>query len=131
MGVAAVAPLNLSDAGSWLCLRHRDLLDLVEEIGAWDSEAGMPVMWKVRDAVRDFDTFAHTEDAASSKLYLMSPSQVGRLRLLATLAPRGVENAPPWESAAAFCVEDLRTFDRAGKELIEDWIRCIRIGVLG
>lgn len=126
MGSAAVAPLKLSEAGSWLCEQHSDLRELVEEIGAW--EHGAPLMWKVRDTVRDFDSFAHAEDAASSKLYLMSPGQVGRLRLLATLAPRG---AMPWSGAAAFCVEDLEPFDRAGKELIEDWLRCVRIGVIG
>lgn len=126
MGDTAVAPLNLSEAGSWLCDRHPDLGELVKEIGAWDQ--GGPVVWKVRDVVRDFDTLHHSDDAASSKLYLMSPSQIGRLRMLATLAPRG---ASPWSPGVSFCADDLLTFDRAGKELIEDWLRCIRIGVIG
>lgn len=126
MGVTAVAPLSLSEAGSWLCARHEDLRNLVEEIGAWES--GEPVMWKVRDTIRDFDTLLCTTGAQSSKLYLMSPSQVGRLRLLATVAPRG---AYPWSNAVSFAVEDLATFDAAGKELIVDWLRCVRTGVLG
>lgn len=128
VGSAAVAPLSLSEAGSWLCSRHEDLQALVEEIDAWEN--GAPSLWRVRNVVRDFDMLHHAEDAASSKLYLMSPSQVGRLRLLATLAPR-VVNDGPWSGAVSFSVDDLLTFDRAGKELIEDWLRCVRIGVIG
>lgn len=125
MGSAAVAPLNLSDAGSWLCARHTTLRDLVKEIpGAYVN--GGPVMWKVRDAVRDFDmAMVHAE---KSVLRLMSPSQVGRLRLLATLAPRG---ASPWSGAVQFCVDDLKTFHAVDSALLEDWLRCVRIGVIG
>lgn len=143
MGQSAVAPLSLSEAGSWLCERHSVLRELCEEIGAWEN--GEPIVWRVRDAINDFDAFLHPQDTTNTfgrpvaeahefntksrrRLYLMSPSQVGRLRLLATLAPRG---ASPWSPAVSFCVEDLESFDAAGKELIEDWLRCVRIGVIG
>lgn len=123
MGDRAVAPLNLSEAGSWLCERHEDLTELVKRIGAWDQ--GTPVMWKVRNTIGLFDNDAHGTPAVQA-LLVMSPGEVGRLRLLATVAPRSA-----FGENVRFCVEDLRTFDAVGKELIEDWIRCVRIGVLG
>lgn len=106
-------------------MRHPVLRELAEEIGAWTKTDGL-MLWRVRDAVRDFDmAMVHAE---KSKLRVMSPSQVGRLRLLATLAPRG---ASPWSGAVQFCADDLTTFSAADSELIEDWLRCIRIGVIG
>lgn len=118
MGVSAVAPLNLSEAGSWLCARHETLRELVQEIDAWRD--GEPDMIKVRD------TIIWADAGYATALRLWSPSQVGRLRLLATLAPISAQGG-----SVKFCVDDLRTFDRAGKELIEDWLRAVRCGVLG
>lgn len=128
MGDAAVAPLNLSEAGSWLCNRHDDLTELVQRIGAWQD--GEPLMWLVRETVVGYDEGRHKNGvvapSAVAAVAIMSPGEVGRLRLLATLAPRAA-----FGDNAKWCVEDLRTFDAVGKELIEDWLRCIRIGVIG
>lgn len=116
--------MSLSEAGSWLCERHSDLQDLVMRIGAWD--AGAPVMWKIRAALNVFDDEPAAEIESSMALSVMAPGQVGRLRLLATLAPRSA-----YGQSSRFCVEDLESFDAVGKDLIADWLRCIRIGVLG
>lgn len=93
----------------------------------------MPVMHRVRDAVMEHDNRRATEPdwwlpnptEPVHALFLMSPSEVGRLRLLATLAPRRARGN------VQFTIEDLSSFDAVGKHLIEDWLRCVRIGVLG
>lgn len=132
-----VAPQTLSESGSWLCGRHPKLVELVQQIGAWENDA--PVMWLVRDSVIEFDRIAAMAATAHAvgaifrprrpdmmAMAVMSPSEVGRLRLLATLAP-------PVHSGIGvqFCASDLEGFDRVGKELIQDWLRAVRIGILG
>lgn len=120
----AVAPLALSEAGSWLCSRHPKLRELVQRIGAWRDAA--PVLWMVRDALNAWDDNPGIEFESSKALSIMSPGEHGRLRLLATLAPRSA-----YGQNARFCVDDLGTFDTVDRDLIEDWLRCVRIGVLG
>jgi hypothetical protein len=110
------------------------LRELVKEIGAWSADG--PEMVRVRDAVIEYDKWraatspvGHafpSRKLAVRVLAVMSPSAIGRLRLLATLAP-GTYQRPGLQ----FCIDDLATFDRAGKELIADWLRCIRVGVIG
>lgn len=137
MEAPGVAPQALSESGSWLCSRHPILADLCLRIGAW--EANEPVMYMVRDTVIEFDRIAasaaFTREVGAilrprrqdvEAMLVMSPSQVGRLRLLATLAPLKSEGP-----GVQFCVADLQSFDAAGKDLIEDWLRAVRIGVLG
>lgn len=124
IGAPGVAPLALSEAGSWLCSRHPMLRELVERIGAWQDDA--PVLWKVRDALNGYDDEPGVEYATSLVLMTMAPGEIGRLRLLATLAPRSGRS-----QNARFCMEDLGTFDTVDRDLIEDWLRCVRIGVLG
>jgi hypothetical protein len=48
----------------------------------------------------------------------MSGSELGRLRLLATLTGTGVR----------FSVLQLNSFDAAGKQLLEDWLDAVRQG---
>lgn len=122
--------MSLSDAGCWLCERHSDLQELVQRIGAWED--GAPVMWMLRETVAKADGLREkvvrmavlTEDVAAA--LIMSPGEFDRLRLLATLAPRSATS-----ENVKWCVEDMGTFDAVGKDLIEDWLRAVRIGVLG
>lgn len=137
MEAPGVAPQNLSESGSWLCSRHPKLRALVEQIGAWQD--GMPVMYKVRDTVNEFDRIAasangakgvgavfrprHTEVGA---MLVMAPSEVNRLRMLATLSP-----ANHLVAGVNFSVFDIATFDAVDRDLIYDWLRAVRMGVLG
>jgi hypothetical protein len=125
VGSAAVAPLSLSEAGSWLCDRHPELAELVQRIGHWrDGEPDMP---RVRNAVVDYDAAVASNSMPQKAMRMMTPSEVNRLRLLGTLAPRSA-----FYGRLQFCVSDLQGFDRStGGPLIEDWLRCVRIGVIG
>lgn len=131
-----VAPQTLSESGSWLCSRHPKLVELVQQIGAWENRA--PVMWRVRDAVIEFDRIAASAATTYAvgaifrprrqdvgAMLVMSPSEVGRLRLLATLAP--LPSAGP---GVQFCTSDLEGFDAVGKELIQDWLKVL-VGAFG
>jgi len=123
--VAGVAPVNLSEAGSWLCSRHSQLRELVERLGAWEN--GAPVMWMVREMIVDFDADQASNSYPQKALAMMTASEISRLRLLATLAPKSA-----FTGKLQFCVDDMRGLDQTtGKPLIEDWLRCVRIGVLG
>lgn len=121
----AVAPLNLSEAGSWLCEQHPELTELVQRIGHWrDGEPDMP---RVRNAVVDYDAAIRDNMPVPMHMHTLVPSEINRLRLLATLAPRSA-----FYGRLEFCVTDLQGFDRStGGPLIEDWLRCVRIGVIG
>jgi len=149
MEAPGVAPQALSESGSWLCEKHPILAKLCKQIDAWEDgvprgssdveQIAGPVMWKVRDTVIEFDRIAAkatvTREVGAifrprhegvGAMLVMSPSEVGRLRLLATLAPLKGEGP-----GVQFCVADLQPFDAAGKELIQDWLRAVRIGILG
>lgn len=133
-----VAPLALSEAGSWLCSQDAFLRELVERIGAWDPDMG-PKMRVVRDALIEHDRIRAQEDAARAvgaifrpnrpeqrELAVMAPSEIGRLRMLATLAP-GTYRGPGLQ----FCIDDLATFDKSGKNLVLLWLEAVRIGLVG
>lgn len=124
-GNRAVAPLTLSESGSWLCNQHPELADLVRRIGHWhDGEPDMP---RVRNAVVEYDAAVARNDMPEASMRRMTPSEINRLRMLATLAPRSA-----FFGRLQFCAADLLGLDRStGGPLIEDWLRCIRIGVIG
>lgn len=134
-----VAPLNLSEAGSWLCSQDADLRDLVDRIGKWSN--GQPEMAKVRDAVVEHDRLAVVRErnrAAGASfqpfrrdqqvMLRMTPGEVNRLRMLATLAPRPAD----WP-AVQFSVFDLMTFNSTpeGKALVLLYLDAVRIGLVG
>lgn len=137
MEAPGVAPQGLSESGSWLCSRHPQLRKLVERIGAWHE--GAPVMYEVRDAIVEYDRVTGLRDIAhavgaifrpvkpeQSELGVMSPSEVGRLRLLATFAP------PVFEGRGVqFCISDLEAFAASDPDLVYDFVRAVRTGVLG
>lgn len=125
-----------------MCSRHQDLALLVGEVGCMNPDK-TPDVHRVRDCVVSFDAFkvARVEygrkqglqssapasitmgpqpTPATSRMMLMSPGQIARLRLLATFAP-GVGVAPGVE----WCVDDLAPFDAAGHQLIRDWLSAI------
>lgn len=102
-----------------------------------------PDVHRVRDCVISYDAFKvdriefgrkhHLVDSdatsttlgpqptwATSRMLLMAPGEVARLRLLATFAP-GVGVVPGVE----WCVDDLAPFDASGHSLIHDWITAI------
>lgn len=121
-GSPGVAPLNLSEAGSWLCARHNDLRELVQRIGAWKD--GAPYLPDVRRAVCDYDVAVRQNLPPMSALRHMMPAEVHKLRLLATLAPKSA-----FFDHVHFCVRDIEGL--GDDDLILDWLRCVRIGVLG
>jgi hypothetical protein len=65
-----------------------------------------------------FEAAQPTRTAAADELMAMSGSELGRLRLLATLTGTGVR----------FSVLQLNSFDAAGKQLLEDWLDAVRQG---
>lgn len=134
--VTEVPPRTLSQVGSWLCARHSDLRELVERLELL-SPAGAPEMYRIRELVVAFDIDAHSPESihrmrvaersrAMATLHQFSPGDLGRVRLLATLAER-----PAWGRAPEFSVSDLLTFDDAGKDLIVDYLRAVRVAVCG
>lgn len=122
--VVGVAPLRLSEAGSWLCARHSELQELVERIGAWSG--GEPKMARVRSAVTDYDTAIRQDVPPLSAMRHMMPQEVHKLRLLATLAPKSA-----FFDHLHFCVRDLEGLGPDAQELVTDWLRCIRVGLFG
>lgn len=120
-----VAPLARSEAGSWLCGRHPMLRELVQRIGQW--QAGEPDMSRVRDAVVLYDEAIRENREVPKGMGTLIPSEVNRLRLLATLAPKSA-----YSGHLSFCVADLEGFDRStGQPLVEDWMRCVGMGLYG
>lgn len=117
-----VAPLSLSEAGSWLCSRHSSLRELVERIGAWKN--GAPYLPDVRRAVCDFDVAVRQNLPPMTALRHMLPADVHKLRLLATLAPKSA-----FFDDLHFCVRDIECL--GDDDLILDWLRAVRIGVVG
>lgn len=117
--------MNLSEAGSWLCSRHPELAELVKRIGAWrDGEPHMP---EVRTRVVAYDLAVEQDKPVPASMKTLIPSELSRLRLLATLAPKSA-----FFGRLEWCVADIQGLDRTtGAPLIEDWLRCVRIGVLG
>jgi hypothetical protein len=127
--------------GNWLCSRHPELAQLVTEIGCM-LPGDKPDMNLLRDCVISFDKFKTDRveygrknslkgqavsitmgpqpTRATSRMLLMAPSEIARLRLLATCAP-GVGIVPGVE----WCVDDLAPFDAAGHKLVADWITAI------
>lgn len=123
--LAGVAPLNLSEAGSWLCGRHSDLAALVDRINA--MRGGEPNMPQVRACVTDYDMAVRMNLPPQSAMRHMMPTEVHRLRLLATLAPKSAF----FDDHLQFCVRDLEGLGPDSRELVTDWMRCIRIGLFG
>lgn len=131
-----VAPLSLSDSGSWLCSQDETLRKLVYRIGAMVADE--PDMIAVRDAVIEYDRITglwnHSRSGFTAsadeqrELITMTPGEVGRLRMLATLAPK-----PATGFGVQFSVFDLTTFNatKAGRDLVRLYARAIRIGVIG
>jgi len=135
-----VAPLNLSESGSWLCSQDETLRALVYRIGAMVADE--PDMIAVRDAVIEYDRInglwtnslgmsrdGFTGRAAEQREMLtMTPGEIGRLRMLATLAPK-----PGTAPGVQFSVFDLTTFNAtaAGRELVYAYTRALRWGVVG
>lgn len=134
--VTEIPPRKLSETGSWLCARHSELTELVQQVGAWDTDTGTPNMYVLRDILSAYDLEGRVQEIrrqhspsrhrAVCELIMMSPGQVGRLRLLATLADR-----PAYARAPEFSVSDLLMFDHAGKDLIVDYLRAVRVAVCG
>lgn len=122
-----IAPLTLSEAGSWLCSRNETLRNLVERIGAWEVGNG-PMMGYIRDSVIAHDSQYLTNTYAGRQLSQMLPSAVAQLRMLATLAPVTYD-----DQRVQFSVRDLESFNRTneGRALIEMYLRVVREGVLG
>lgn len=135
--VTELPPRKTSDVGSWLCARHSDLRELVERLGLWSVELAAPEMYQLRELVVAFDIDVRSPEslhrmqsrvrsAGLKELHRMSPGEMGRVRLLATLAER-----PAWGHAPEFAVSDLFMFDAAGKDLIVDYLRAVRVAVCG
>lgn len=117
-----VAPLKLSEAGSWLCSRHSDLQQLVRKIGAWKD--GEPYLPDVRRAVCDYDAAVKQNLPPMSVLRHMMPAEIHKLRLLATLAPKSA-----FFDDLHWCVRDMECL--GDDDLVLDWLRAVRIGVVG
>jgi hypothetical protein len=90
-------------------------------------------MRAVRDALIQWDEIRVQPYAAIGKthgavheLSVMSPSEAGRLRLLATLAPGTYQG-----TGLQFCIDDVLTFDKSGKALVVLWLDAVRAGVVG
>lgn len=130
MEAPGVAPLNLSESGSWLCNKHGMLRALVEQIGSWDD--GAPVMHRVRDVVIEYDRFLVSPvpviTQAVAAIVVMAPSEISRLRMLATLAPNRLDG-----SRVQFSIRDLEPFTNTedGRALVEDYLHAVRAVVLG
>lgn len=122
-----IAPLTLSEAGSWLCSRNEVLRNLVERIGAWEVGNG-PMMGYIRDALIAHDGQFVSNTYAVRRLARMLPADVARLRMLASLAPVTHD-----DQRVQFSVRDLESFSRTreGRALIEMYLRVVREGVLG
>lgn len=119
--------MNLSESGSWLCNKHPMLRALVEQIGSsWDD--GSPVMHHVRDVVIAYDGNVSSNLSSVRAFALMFGAERACLRMLATLAPNN-----PGGPDVQFCVRDMEliTGTDEGRALVEDYLRAVRIGVLG
>lgn len=103
----------------------------------WDADLEMPLMAHLRDLVVAFDADERDPESIRRQhsprrhrglahMMLMTPGEQYRVRLLATLADR-----PAWGRAPEFAVSDLLTFDDAGKDLIVDYLRAVRVAVCG
>lgn len=132
-----IPPRSLSEAGSWLCARHSELRELTQRVGTWDADTETPDMYQLRELLVAYDIDVRSPESvhrmlsrqrseAMQELRRFSPGELGRVRLLATLADR-----PAWGHAPEFAVSDLVMFDHAGKELILDWLRAVRVAVCG
>lgn len=145
MTIVDAPPRNLYDVGVWLYRQDPELAKLVHEIGCANGDT--PDVGRVRDSVISFDAFRQDRQqfrrknglrdkdetpesmsitlgpqptTAVARMMLMSPSEVARLRLLATTAPSSY-TGPDLQ----WSVDDLAPFNASGHRLISLWIQGI------
>lgn len=131
--LSAIPPRTLSECGLWLCERHSDLAALVQRLGLWDDDLNAPDMREIREVIVRTDTLeglrvmcSQRQRAAMREVERLSPGDRARMRLLATLVDR-----PAFGHAPEFAASDLVLLATSGRDLVVDYLRALRVAVIG